>query len=93
MSELTDATAALTALISHYGQTRDELVAAMTTPADGGQSGDGTVNITLPNGDQVRLQSLMSVIDRTAEAIDVLALNRLIAFGKPGDTVILRSRR
>lgn len=58
MSELTDATAAITALITTYGQTRDELVEVLTTPADGGDTGDGKVEVTLPNGTKTKIESI-----------------------------------
>lgn len=58
MSELTDATAAITALIASYGLTRDELVEVMTTPADGGDAGDGKVEVTLPNGSKIKIDSV-----------------------------------
>lgn len=73
MSELTDATAAITALIASYGQTRDELVEVMTTPADGGVAGDGKVQVTLPNGSKAKLESIAAAyakLDSGAAAKD-----------------------
>jgi len=83
MSELTDATAAITALIASYGLTRDELVEVMTTPADGGNAGDGKVEVTLPNGSKMKIDSVAAAyayIDRInlRMATDLIKLQALI---------------
>lgn len=81
MSELTDATAAIAALITNYGQTRDELVEVMTTPADGGDAGDGKVEVTLPTGSKVKVESIAAAyakLDSGAAAkdyVDRVAIN------------------
>ena len=83
MSELTDATNAITALIASYGLTRDELVEVMTTPADGGDAGDGKVEVTLPNGSKTKIDSVAAAyayIDRInlRMATDLIKLQAMI---------------
>lgn len=83
MSELTDATAAITALIASYGLTRDELVEVMTTPADGGDAKDGKVEVTLPNGSKIKVDSVAAAyayIDRInlRMATDLIKLQAMV---------------
>ncbi len=67
MSDITPLTQAVSALVADYGQTRDEMVEVLTTPADGGAAGDGKVDVTLPNGTVVKVDSVAAAyryIDR-----------------------------
>jgi hypothetical protein len=77
MSDTTQLTQAVTDLIAGYSQTRDEMVEVLTTPADGGDAGDGKVEVTLPNGSKTKIDSVAAAyayVDR----INVQMATRLI---------------
>lgn len=50
MSELSEATAAVNALLVRYGVTRDEMADVLSGPADGGPEGNGYYPVTLADG-------------------------------------------
>jgi hypothetical protein len=68
MSEISDLAAAVTALLSTYSLTRDQLAEIAGGAADGGPSGNGFFPWTMPDGTEVKVPSIAKLTALSAGA-------------------------